>query len=251
MFPDQIKQQFDQDGFIIIPGFLPEKDFNTLTAELDRYIREVVPTLPDTAAFFHDRDRPETLKQLQHMSVDPFFDQYRVQNRWKALADLLIGEPSHAQQPEWFNKPPGIEHPTPPHQDNFYFCLEPSNVVTMWLSLDDVDADNGCLRYVAGSHLRGIRDHQATKVLGFSQGIVDYGPDDEQHEVAVTLQPGDLVVHHGETIHLADPNRTTDRNRRAFAMVFRGESCQRNEEAFKRYETAAAAQHRQAGLNVN
>ena len=39
------------------------------------------------------------------------------------------------------------------------------------------------------------------KVLGFSQGISDYGPEDEAREAVVSLQPGDLAVHHGETIH--------------------------------------------------
>jgi len=34
--------------------------------------------------------------------------------------------------PEWFNKPPATNHITPPHQDNYYFCLEPPNVVTIW-----------------------------------------------------------------------------------------------------------------------
>ena len=42
--------------------------------------------------------------------------------------------------------PPGVDHPTPPHQDNYYFNLKPLNVV-IWLALDDVDDENGCLRY--------------------------------------------------------------------------------------------------------
>ena len=30
------------------------------------------------------------------------------------------------------------------------------DVLTIWLALDPVDEQNGCLRYVAGSHRRGI-----------------------------------------------------------------------------------------------
>jgi len=40
---------------------------------LDRYIRDVVPTLPDGDAFYQDRSRPETLKQMLHMGCDPYF----------------------------------------------------------------------------------------------------------------------------------------------------------------------------------
>jgi phytanoyl-CoA hydroxylase len=244
-----VKQDFDRDGFVVVRDFLAGAAWDELTSNLDRYIRKVVPTLPSTARFYQDRSRAETLKQLQHMGRDPFFDQYRWNPAWVSLAEMLVGETVEAQEPEWFNKPPGGAHPTPPHQDNFYFCLKPPSVVTLWLALDPVDAENGCLRYVAGSHRRGIRPHQPTNVLGFSQGISDFGPHDEALERAITLEPGDLVAHHGETIHRAEPNRSANRNRRAFAMVFRGISCRRDDEAYSRYEASLKSQHEKMGLS--
>ncbi len=244
----QWKADFDRDGFVVVPQFLPAEELETLTGNIERYIRDVVPTLSDADAFYQNRTRPETLKQLQHMACDPFFDAYRHNPRWTQLAATLVGEPVEGMEPEWFNKPPGAQHPTPPHQDNFYFCLRPPHVVSLWLALDRVDEENGCLRYVPGSHLRGLRPHRPTSILGFSQGVSDYGPEDEHRERAVFLQPGDLLAHHGETIHRADPNRTRDRHRRAFAMVYRGVSCRRDPQAYERYEEAMREQHRQMGL---
>lgn len=237
------KSAFDRDGFLIVREFLRPDELEELRDELRRYINDVVPGLPGTAAFYDDPARPETLKQLQHMGSDPFFENYRRHEKWKSLADLLIGEPAGAQEPEWFNKPPMSDHTTPPHQDNYYFCLRPCHVITMWLAMTPIDEENGCLRYVAGSHLGGVRPHAATEVLGFSQGITDFGPGDEVREHAVRLQPGDLAVHHGETIHRAMPNRSANRRREAFAMVFRGESCRRDESAFERYQSAVRQQH--------
>ena len=43
-------------------------------------------------------------------------------------------------------------------------------------------------------------------------------------------------------VHLAGANRSTTRQRRAFAMVYKGESCRRDEEAFARYLAASKAQ---------
>ena len=245
------KQDFERDGFVIVRNFLPREEFSDLEQSLDRYIREVVPTLQDSYAFYHDRDRPETLKQLQSMAVDPYFEAYRSNPRWLALAGALLGEKAKADEAEWFNKPPGVEHPTPAHQDNYYFCLRPCSVVTIWLALDTVDEENGCLRYVSGSHLKGVRPHSSNRVLGFSQGISDYGDADVQQEVKILLNPGDAVVHHGDTIHRAEANRSATRNRRAFAMVIRGESCRRDEEAFERYRTAVRAQHKELGLQTS
>ena len=262
----QYKADFDRDGFIVVRQFLPEAGFRALTTQIDRYIREVVPTLTDSDAFYQSPLQPEnplqqesplqpgsplkpgSLKQLQHMAIDPFFDSYRNNPHWAQLAEALVGEPVAGLEPEWFNKPPSVQHPTPPHQDNFYFCLRPCNVVTLWLALDPVGEQNGCLRYLPGSHRQGIRPHQPTSILGFSQGVADYGPEDLERERAVFLEPGDLVAHHGETVHRAEPNRTTDRHRRAFAIVFRGMSCRRDEPAFDRYESAMREQHRQMGL---
>jgi 2-oxoglutarate-dependent dioxygenase len=246
----QYKTAYDRDGFVVVPEFLPRDELAALTANLDRYIREVVPTLADAHAFYEDRARPETLKQLQHMGIDPFFANFAEHPRWRDLAQALVGEAATADSPEWFNKPPGTNHVTPPHQDNYYFCLRPPNVVTIWLALDPVEEENGCLRYVAGSHLSGVRPHAATRALGFSQGISDYGPLDRSREVLVRLRPGDAVAHHGETIHRAEANASATRNRRAFAIVFKGASCRRDAAAFANYQQSLRAQHEQLGLTV-
>ncbi len=249
MHSDSLKSEFDTKGFVIVRGFLLGPDLELLRRELDRYIRDIVPWLPGGDAFYQDPSRPETLKQMQNMGhSDAFFESYRKEPRWVNLAQELLGEVSIAREPEWFNKPPLTVHPTPPHQDNFYFCLDPPNVLTMWLALDDVDEENGALRYVAGSHQRGVRPHGPTEILGFSQGVLDYGPDDRAREELILMQPGDLAIHHGNTIHRAEPNRSSQRHRRAFAMVFGGESCRKDQAAFARYQDAVKKQHARMGV---
>lgn len=240
---EQYIDDFENDGFVVLRKFLQGDELADLQSNLDRYILEVVPALTAEHAFYVDRQRPETLKQLQQMDIDPYFRAYTQHPRWNAMAETLLREPATCDGPEWFNKPASTAHPTPPHQDNYYFCLRPSQVLTAWLALDAVDGENGGLIYVRGSHKRGIRPHGASSLVGFSQAISDYGAEDEQHEHLVRLEPGDLIVHHGETIHRAEPNRSADRHRRAFAMVFKGVSCRRDEEAYARYQQALKAQH--------
>ncbi len=235
---------FQRDGYVIVRSLLPAAEFEQVQRELDRYIRDVVPHSPAGDAFYEDGPQGgKALKQLHRLDQDPFFAAYKNDPTWRQLAETLIGEPCVAESPEWFNKPPGSTQGTPPHQDNYYFCLEPCNVVTVWMALDTVDDENACLRYVPGSHLRPVRPHGHSAILGFSQGILDYGSEDAAQEVAIHLQPGDAVVHHGNLIHLAGPNRSTARQRRALAMVFKGTSCRRDETAYQRYLAALEAQH--------
>jgi ectoine hydroxylase-related dioxygenase (phytanoyl-CoA dioxygenase family) len=245
-----LKANCDRDGFTVIRGFLAADEFVVLQHNLDRYVREVVPSLPDTEAFYEDRSRPDTLKQLQRMDGDQFFSHYKHHVRWVGLAEALLDEPAVAEPPEWFNKPPGTNHVTPPHQDNYYFCLTPPSVLTIWLALDRVDTENGCLRYVLGSHLRGLRPHARSNVLGFSQGITNYSADDFIRERPIMLEAGDAVAHYGMTIHRADANHSTSRQRRSFAMVFKGASCRRDDDAHARYLASARQQHQAFGLNT-
>lgn len=243
MTDQELKATYARDGFVIVRQPLKAADFAELTSNLDRYIRDIVPGLPPSDAFYHiDRSRPESLKQMQRMEQDAFFDKYRFNPVWKKLAETILGEEAHVSGVEWFNKPPATDHITPAHQDNYYFCLNPPQVLTIWMALDRVDEANGCLRYVTGSHLRGIRPHGRTQTLGFSQGILDYGTDEDlANEVPTSLQPGDITIHHGNTIHRADANQTTNRQRRSFAMVFQGVSCVRDEVAFARYKASSKA----------
>ena len=229
------RSQFENDGFLVIRNFLPDAEFAALTENVDRFIRDVVPGLSSAFAFYDDRDRPETLKQLSHMDSDSFFADYKSHPRWLETAQTLLGEETVVQGIEWFNKPPNTDHATPPHQDNYYFCLTPPRVLTMWLALDPIDHENGCLRYIKGSNGDGLRPHHRTQTLGFSQGLSDFGERDSEREEAIVAEPNDLLIHHGNTIHRADANTSTTRHRRSFAMVVRAINCQRDESAYGTY----------------
>ena len=89
---------------------------------------------------------------------------------------------------------------------------------------------------------------RSTKTLGFSQGISDYSDADRSREVQILAQPNDLLIHHGNTIHRADPNTSPTRHRRSFAMVFRGASAHRDDVAFRKYLDSSSAQQQSLGV---
>lgn len=45
------------------------------------------------------------------------------------------------------------------HQDAVYWPMTPSKTVTVWLAIDDTDAENACMRFVPRSHLHGTLMH--------------------------------------------------------------------------------------------
>ena len=91
----------------------------------------------------------------------------------------------------------------------------------MWLALEPVDHENGCVRYVPKSHLKSMRPLATTGTLGFSQGITDFpNADDISNEVAYPAQPGDLLAHHALTIHRATANHSRNRPRKAIGLIY-------------------------------
>jgi len=217
----QLKQDFDREGYVVIRGFLSPAETAGLVRELDRYKREILPGLPNTEHFYEIKGKPETLKYLQSLAKhDPYFERLAQDERFVRLARLFLDGAVVCKDISLFDKPPRVGAITPPHQDGYYFMLEPMEALTFWLALDVVDTGNGCVRYLTGSHREGMRPHRRTATLGFSQGISDYGtPADVQHEVPIPAMPGDLLIHHCLTTHRADAN-ASDRHRQALGLVY-------------------------------
>ncbi|MBX3414897.1 MAG: phytanoyl-CoA dioxygenase family protein [Pirellulales bacterium] len=242
-----LRDPFLRDGFLHLPGFFDVTAIEELAADFERYIADVVPTLPPADAFYETDGSRRELKQLQRIEEhDARLGSLRERSEIVALAELLLDGPVRALGVEWFNKPPGLNRPTPPHQDGYYFCLKPDAAITLWIALDDADEENGCLRYVAGSHLLPIREHGRSSVLGFSQTILDFGPDDLAREYIGRLKRGDALVHHSGTIHRAEENRS-QRPRRSAAVVFQSVAAVRDEAAWQRYLTSSKAQQKELG----
>ena len=240
--PDELRERFHGDGYVALPQFVSGHEMAELIANEDRFIKDVVPGLPDEHVFYEDRNVATTLKQIQRMGDhDPWFRKLFTAGSFRDLAEKLLDGPVVPKNMQYFNKPPGIGQPTPPHQDGYYFMLDPCEAVTMWFALEDVDEENGCVRYVKGSHKHGVREHARTQTLGFSQGIVDYPTDaDRESELAFPAKPGDLLVHHALTIHRADGNRSATRTRRALGFIYYSELAREDAEAHADYQRKLA-----------
>ena len=102
----------------------------------------------------------------------------------------------------------------PWHQDNGYVALEPATNLTIWIALDDVDEQNGCVWVVPGSHKRGLLPHR-TKNADSWHLTVNVASDG----VPARLKAGEAVIFSGLTLHRSKLNHT-DRPRRAFFLEY-------------------------------
>ncbi len=100
------------------------------------------------------------------------------------------------------------------HQDITYWGLAPPIAHTAWIAIDDADVENGCMRFIRGSHAHGIAMHgESTRegnLLSINQEIPDEYVDDSA-AVDIALKAGQMSVHNGQLFHASNPNRSTRR----------------------------------------
>lgn len=189
---------FDRDGYEIFRGVLDAE----LMAEVGAHVDRLVAGHPEL--------RPE---QLGHELVagDPFWLRLVADDRLLDVAERFIGSDIALFASHYIVKPPFDGRPVLWHQDAAYWPLEPMEVVTLWLAVDDATTDNGCLRVIPGSHrlpvhaLRSVADRPS--VLG-TEIAADV---DEAAAVDLVLAPGDVEVHHPGIVHGSEPNRSPHR----------------------------------------
>ena len=244
---DALRKSYDDDGFVVIRGLFSPEAFAELQANLARYVKDVVPTLAKDQAFFDDYSKPETLRKMQSLNRhDAWFSHFMKTGPHVAVQAHLMRDVCNPQGLEWFDKLPYDTNATPAHQDGFYWNRKPDIACGIWIALDPVDRENGCLWYARGSQKKGIMPHGASGVLGFSQGLLNFDPKTVDG-VPIELQPGDAVAHSSATIHWTETNKTA-RHRRAMATFCFGASTVRDEDGHARYMASLAAQLAKRGI---
>ena len=98
------------------------------------------------------------------------------------------------------------------HQDARYWGLSPHDGVTAWIALTHSRPENGGMRYVPGSHLFDVLEHDDTfapdNILSRGQqvrGVVDL------NAIDVILEPGQISLHHMRVVHGSRPNPSEER----------------------------------------
>lgn len=119
-----------------------------------------------------------------------------------------------------FCKLPRDPMAVPLHQDSIYWPLSPTKTVSVWLALDDVDAENSAVEFVPGSHRLGALPHQelaldGTRVL--KRQVVD--PDRYGERVCNELKAGQVSLHSDMLLHGSSVNRS-DRRRAGITLRY-------------------------------
>lgn len=206
MLSEQQIAQYHENGFLIPDYRLPADTLDALRRNIaqlvgdDAAMRQFTPTV-----FDHDR------RFVRYAMLPALLD----------MVEQLAGPDVALWNMSLFGKPARDGKKVPWHQDGEYWPIRPMATTRIWVALDPSTRENGCLRYVRGSHTaRTIRQHHEapdrSMLLHYGIRPEDIDPDDI---VDVELEPGQMSIHDIFMVHGSEANRT-NQDRRAIVLNY-------------------------------
>jgi ectoine hydroxylase-related dioxygenase (phytanoyl-CoA dioxygenase family) len=194
----EILRLYERDGFVIFR--------NVLDAALLAQATEHVACLQQR----HPELRGEDLGH-ELVARDPFWVRLVSDDRLLNIAEQFVGPDIALFASHYICKPPYSGRPVLWHQDGAYWPLEPMEVVTMWLAIDNSTPENGGLRVIPGSHREDLHELRARDDVDSVLGSESATNVDERLAVNLTLSAGDVEVHHPNIVHGSAANTSPKR----------------------------------------
>ena len=229
---------YARDGYLVLEGFLPPTDCDTLQARVaelvaafdpgpvrtvfsardqgharDRYFQESGGAI---RFFFEeqatDRPVPLALNKIGHAlhDLDPDFAAFSRDPRLAAIAAAIGVRQPQLLQSMIILKPPGIGGEVGAHQDATFLYTDPVSVHGFWFALEDATLDNGCLWALPGGHRLGLKRRFRRTEGGVAFEDLDPRPLPEPPTGYVPLEAkkGTLVLLDGLSPHWSAANRS-------------------------------------------
>lgn len=189
--------KYNQDGFIS-----PLDVFSASEAETNRqYFDSLLAKVPATGAYSINCYQARC-EGIWDLCTEP---------RILDLVEDLIGPEIICWASHFFCKMPHDPKKVPWHQDASFWKLSPARTVTVWLAIDDADAENSAMRFIPRTHDKGHLDIVST---GEDSVLRLETQDADKMGAPFTnaLKAGQVSLHADMLVHGSLPNNS-DRRR--------------------------------------
>lgn len=219
---------FQRDGFLSLPQVTTPDEVARMRLAYDRLFAGRQGWKAGHRFDFAGTDEPgkaESVPQVLHPSrYERALRHSLFRANAHAIARQILGRSAKLMLEHAMLKPARTGGATPWHQDEA-FCAKNTDFryITIWMPLQPVDQENGCMEFIPGSHRGALTPHRRINGDPRIHGLEAVGVNAEA-AVACPLPAGGATVHHWRTLHGTGPNRS-DGPRRAYALCFGIHSC--------------------------
>jgi ectoine hydroxylase-related dioxygenase (phytanoyl-CoA dioxygenase family) len=216
---------FEENGYLRLDRITTDEDVARLRISYDRIFRERAGRDEgnqfDLAGTNQD-DAEESLPQILEPALyAPEMNESLLLRNADRICKQLLGEHANCVVAHAILKPAHHGGETPWHQDAAYWdpnLISPS--ISIWVPLQPVDEENGCMEFVPGSHKLDVVAHRSIGDDPRVHGL-ELDPSASHHirnPVSCPLPAGGCTIHGGYMLHHAGPNHTNE-PRRALIMA--------------------------------
>jgi ectoine hydroxylase-related dioxygenase (phytanoyl-CoA dioxygenase family) len=221
-------QQFDRDGYVVVPNFCDLREVAWLRATLVTLFQERAGREQGNQfdMLGHDME-PTRARQPQILNPSLLVAALlhtAYARRVAAVAHQLLGPHARFSFDHSILKPAGSAAATPWHQDDAHQSSQRLRYpqISFWLALQDTAAENGCMRYVPGSQRGPLLPHRRLnddpRVHAIECSSADF---DVTAALTTPAAAGCCILHSSRTLHAALPN-VSGADRIAYIMAFTG-----------------------------
>lgn len=190
------KERYGKDGYVVFHEVLGKELMEEANSHIDWLMKKYPNVLPEDLGHSYMKD-------------DPFWLRFMSDNVLLDIAEQFVGPDIALFASHYISKPPFVGRPVLWHQDAQWWPLEPREVITLWIAIDDAVVENGCLRVIPGSHMIELQEMQAnTKVDSVLNVEIDPALVDESKTVNLVQKSGSVSVLHPNIIHGSEANRS-------------------------------------------
>jgi phytanoyl-CoA hydroxylase len=217
--------QFDREGYVVKRGLFSDADLqpviDEITAEIDARAAELVEA-GELSSSFAECDFETRLSRISRETdkvavgiwngalCGPAFFHLITHPRMLDVAEQICG-PELIASSVYRLRPKLPDHPmsaVPWHQDSGYFepYCDSALVLTVWIPLVDVDADNGCMWVLPGQHNGAVLEHRRASGHPYLEIPPTILPPDSP--LCVPMRKGSALLMTNRTPHASFENRT-------------------------------------------
>ena len=222
---DEEQTQFFRDnGYLKIERLTNAEEALEIRAILkelfEKRVGEKEGAFADLVAGADHQDEMSSPQILNPVNYAPRLHKTKCFRNALHLAKQLLGDEARCFFDLSILKQPQVGAATPWHQDEAF--RDPSfeyRELTVWVALQDVVAESGCMQFIPGSHKGPVVSHHSANNDPTSQALEAEPEFDLSKAVTCALQTGGCSVHHHRTVHGAAPN-TSNVPRFTYIMTF-------------------------------
>ena len=212
---------FNENGYLRLEQVFPPAELASMSSDLN----EIINTFADWGAAWKGEWRDDMMKAESKKAVlVAIHELHHYSASWTrgltkpeladAVGTLLGSECVEIHHSTLHAKAPSTGAPFPMHQDVPFYPHSDGRYLDALIHLDDATEENGCIKFLAGSHKLGPLEHISGPETS------PHLPTDKfrlQDAVSVPAKAGDVVVFHLWTVHGSNVNRS--RNWRRLVRV--------------------------------